>query len=107
MRRLIAPLLAAVAIGVLAVTADVGANHRAQPPTIASPLYTERAIRAVVVDWFGHGGRFTHSHRCGAVRQALVRMETHSDAPIRRFLGDLEALRIAVCRPGTASPPGR
>ncbi len=106
MRRMTAPLLAAATIGVLAVTADVGANHRTHAPTIASPLNTETAIRAIFVDWFSHGGRFTYSHPCGAVQQVLVRVETRSDAPIQRFLGDLVALRTTVCRPATASPLG-
>jgi hypothetical protein len=107
MRRLIAPLLATVAIGVVAVTAEVGAKHRVQPPTIGSPLYTETAIKAVIVDWFNHGGRFAHSHPCGAVQQALVRIETHTDAPIRRLVVDLVALRTAACRSATASPVDR
>jgi hypothetical protein len=106
MRRLIAPLLATVAVGAVAVTADVGVKHRVQPRILESPLYTETAIKAVIVDWFNHGGRFTHSHPCKAVQQALVRVEAQTDAPIRRLVVDLAALRTAVCRPATASPPG-
>lgn len=106
MRRLIAPLLATIAIGVVAVTAEVRAKHRAEPPTIESPSYTEAAIKAVIVDWFNHGGRFTDSHPCRAVQQALVRIETHTDAPIRRLVADLVALRTAACRSATASPAG-
>jgi hypothetical protein len=95
-RGSVALVLAVLVLGAVAITTSLGTGRTRRSPT-PTGLPSE-AISDVFRDWFTHGGRFTQTHLCGPVQEALIRANGVTDAPNPAFSSDLAALRIVSCR---------